>query len=1175
MVLNIFIKNELKIFVAFIFFILMILKIECIPNFKTFYDSYNSYYIITSEGIKYNKNNSFFDIKSFEYNQKILFENETEIVSYGKFKDYPNIADLIIVKNYVYAVTGKNYFCSSQIITSGYSCEVYPFKCPTFSFCYFIIGCINSNKGLILYLYKNPSDNCASQLLNQTIIKRNITSENFSCQIIKSNSSEDVFVCFYSSFNKNIISLKAIIADIFYVDIANTNIFFNHTLITYLETEPIIIKSTLNQNRTKSYVCYINEKNYCECLIYDINNGFTSLGNFLNNCLISISSLYLYYYDISNEYYLYCYQSSTKFNLIKLNGNFSIINDNLSGIYEFYENFKECTEYYLSSLLYNSFNLTIFGNCNNSISEYQINENVLVIKTPSTTIIYPILTTLISTSQITETSTSISPSTDFIKSEFILISSSLDFIKTDSTLIFPSTDFTKPESLTLNLSTSTLFTNFISTNKINLLTSYIYDINNSSINLLQSIIIKDLNIDNGNELIIITKNSNKTKDEMINNIDEIIKDIDIGKIYEIYGNDYNAKISPINSKDYKNLPTYVEFLSCENKIRDLYHLSKDDILTIFQIEIYKNKSNSLVNQVEYTVFDEQKKQLDLSVCSDELIKIHYKILNSSTLNLSSISYYSNLNIDILNIKDKFFNDICYSYSEGGSDIIIKDRINDIYQNYSLCDSNCEYENMDIDNMTITCNCEVKNNISKEIEEPTFNIVVYDIFKYSTFKVIKCYNLVFNLNKKNNIGFWIFLISAIFHVPFIFYYFIFGHISIINNTKNEMIKYNYINKKNHPIKKNFCSKKIKKSKKKKINSTKNLKLKLSSKNLLLNSKNSKSSLKILNNISTNNLVKKINKGKKKKIKNNFNIKSKRSKSSKLLKNKSYLLTSINDNNNLYMKKNNTINKNKKICFSPLYTIINFDAGNKSKNKEIIVKYDLYTYDLSDAIKYERRKFCQIFFVTIILKEKIINTLFFKSPLEIQSLRICLLIFIYSCNFALNTLFYFSDKISDKYHYKQDNFLWFTIINNISISLISTILSSMIVSLLKFLINSKNEIIKYFRNEEIKMRSNKKYIVKKARKKLIQLQLAKEFRILKIKNFLFIFIEFIILLFFFYFTTAFCEVYKNTQKPWIIDCFISLILSIFVELLLAFIIAILYSFSIKKEMQCLYRLTLFIL
>ena len=128
---------------------------------------------------------------------------------------------------------------------------------------------------------------------------------------------------------------------------------------------------------------------------------------------------------------------------------------------------------------------------------------------------------------------------------------------------------------------------------------------------------------------------------------------------------------------------------------------------------------------------------------------------------------------------------------------------------------------------------------------------------------------------------------------------------------------------------------------------------------------------------------------------------------------------------------------KKCGNSLYNLINIDARNTLKNIQIN-KFDLFYYDYPEAVKNEKKEFCELFYVTFILKEKIINTLCFKSPLEVQVLRICLLIFIYSCNFAFNTLFYFSEKISDKYHYKKDNLLWYTLINNISICVISTIL-----------------------------------------------------------------------------------------------------------------------------------------
>jgi hypothetical protein len=252
-------------------------------------------------------------------------------------------------------------------------------------------------------------------------------------------------------------------------------------------------------------------------------------------------------------------------------------------------------------------------------------------------------------------------------------------------------------------------------------------------------------------------------------MNEIINEYDIGNIFEIFGNDYNLKISPINIKKFMNISTYIDFLSCEEKLRNSYKLPKDSIISVYQIEIKKDNDNSITNQVEYAIFDENKTKLNLSICSNELIKIYYGINNSSLLNLDTISKYADLGIDILNINDSFFNDICYPYSEEGSDIILKDRVNDFYQNYSICDSGCDYENIDTENLTITCNCLVKTEIKTEIELPNYNEIVFDILQKSTFGVVKCYNLVFNLNKKNNIGFWIFLFFLIIHLPFIIHF----------------------------------------------------------------------------------------------------------------------------------------------------------------------------------------------------------------------------------------------------------------------------------------------------------------------------------------------------------------------------------------------------------------------
>ena len=101
-------------------------------------------------------------------------------------------------------------------------------------------------------------------------------------------------------------------------------------------------------------------------------------------------------------------------------------------------------------------------------------------------------------------------------------------------------------------------------------------------------------------------------------------------------------------------------------------------------------------------------------------------------------------VDILNSSDSFFNDICYSYSENGSDIILSDRISEIYQNYSLCDSGCEYEGMDTKNFTVSCSCSIStDDTDDEDDDNADNIkeIILNLLESSTFGVVKCFNLV--------------------------------------------------------------------------------------------------------------------------------------------------------------------------------------------------------------------------------------------------------------------------------------------------------------------------------------------------------------------------------------------------------------------------------------------------
>ena len=174
-----------------------------------------------------------------------------------------------------------------------------------------------------------------------------------------------------------------------------------------------------------------------------------------------------------------------------------------------------------------------------------------------------------------------------------------------------------------------------------------------------------------------------SKEEIINNIASIINDKEIGKNYQIKGDDFTIIIKPTNSTSFKN-STHVDFDECERLLRYKYNISNSSIITFFQMEIQKDDKNALYNQIKYFTYDDKKKELDLNLCNDIETKIHYNLKEDSNIDIMAIDGFKKKGIDIFNIKDEFFNNICSSFSDSDNDMILEDRIKYIFQNYSLC-----------------------------------------------------------------------------------------------------------------------------------------------------------------------------------------------------------------------------------------------------------------------------------------------------------------------------------------------------------------------------------------------------------------------------------------------------------------------------------------------------------
>ena len=1139
-----------KIYLIITIIWIIIIKIKSFKLFKAFNLLSNDIILITDEGIlKYTP----------ETNNQTMVLPTPDLINQENFLDYISFAQSQLEEGgYIFCRLQDSIYIFDQTLSTFYG----NFSIE-FSYSYYVLTPYKNNKDentiIISYIkeqkirilmykinFNEPdilgvlANEASKQVKNEEGYLVGIYSNGIACELISSsNYANKLLTCFVLDMNS-----YSMVSATFDPESSLSLLYYSNN---YKKTKGAsLIKSASSPNKKTILVCFVDTSCQYLCLLYDSeNNELSDLIKMFGNCNLYRHNTGVKYISEKNEYAAFCSTNSNEMNFIKLDENFNPkeTDENNNKCYHYFLITNEqCYTAYSSYLLYvkNTGHYYMFRSC------YSIdNDGELKLLNISETC------NIIEVNELKNNSQSISSTKPMV--------SSLSTIK-----------MTSISSLSL-ISSTTLIT--LSTSST---TSTSLDISQKNNNNLIKIYYEDE---------IITKGTiNKEKKELETNLEEIMENIEIGKRYEINGIDYNFTITPINDL-YKFSSTFVDLTICEKILRKEYNISSDEILTILQIEIDKTNEKALTSQVEYIIYNDKKEKLDLSYCKDVQIKINYDIKNKDLLNKTMIDYYSSLGIDIFDINDSFFNDLCYPFSIDNSDVILKDRVLDIYQNYSLCDNGCEYDNIDVENMTVSCSCQIKTKVNTEVSKPIFAKIVEYTFKDSNFGVVRCYNLVFSLDYKfHNIGFLLFIVFVIFHIICYMYYFINGIKSVVIFVYKEMEKNNYISRISNPKKKKLFKDKTSQNKSNSHNE--------------LNSQNNSINNEFFENIN-NKLC--IDLKKKKKEKKQI------SKKEKKLNNKPIIIFNNNYYNNYYklndkiynsnknifrdsketknfkIINNNTKRKKLKINLNKLneekncpgyYNLIQLNANNSLNNHPPKSKYILDNYNFEEAIKYDKRDFWRIYFICLLSKENILNTFFFKAPLELQPLRLSIFIFSYSCDFALNALFYLNEKISDKYHYEGESLYIFTLINNMTVSIFSTVSSYLLVKSLNLLTDSKDQIEDLFRVEEKKMRKNINYRVSNIKKKNIYIQLFKIYKCMKIKIICYIIIELIIMLFFHYYITAFCEVYRDTQVSWLYDSFVSFLLSFPIELLISFCISLLYIIAIKRKNKFLYKLILFL-
>ena len=135
------------------------------------------------------------------------------------------------------------------------------------------------------------------------------------------------------------------------------------------------------------------------------------------------------------------------------------------------------------------------------------------------------------------------------------------------------------------------------------------------------------------------------------------------------------------------------------------------------VQVFYIIRKSTPPQINYYLYHpDTGEKLDLSICSGAKLAIKTSIFDNGNVNEELVKYFSNLNINIFDIKDPFFTDICFNYDKDGKDVPLDDRIRLFYQNISLCEDGCSYVGINLNTYEVECSCDVKSAEENHINE---------------------------------------------------------------------------------------------------------------------------------------------------------------------------------------------------------------------------------------------------------------------------------------------------------------------------------------------------------------------------------------------------------------------------------------------------------------------------
>ena len=258
-------------------FILNLAKIVMHPLFKSITLNNEKNIIINQKGIYIYNKESQMTINSY------TFDSSSEIISLDidkitHFLFSPNSGDkfyFILIKKTIYILSSEGEFRYKYTISDiAQPNSMTPFRFVNSDEVEYFVQYIYDNN-FIIKLYKFNFVSNSNELLNSfeaNILdssgnKMKHVSNNFRCELMKDTNNDNLLICFFQNENP-----KEIIAASFTVDVNNGYLISEYNTKTFSNNGAKIIKSNLSSDSKKSLVCYIDNSDMVNCLIYNLDS---------------------------------------------------------------------------------------------------------------------------------------------------------------------------------------------------------------------------------------------------------------------------------------------------------------------------------------------------------------------------------------------------------------------------------------------------------------------------------------------------------------------------------------------------------------------------------------------------------------------------------------------------------------------------------------------------------------------------------------------------------------------------------------------------------------------------------------------------------------------------------------------------------------------------------------